>query len=307
MRAEAALRAAARGIRSFPLRATLDRSWMRGSWILPGPANEWNIRIIAMRRSGHHAIVNWVRKQIPGRHCFLNDCVVGRNPFAGCNRLNSVVKGWVGEHGYLDWESEIGGRHAKKGALIRNYEDADPEELVRSGTNRREEEWLGRSKRSVTILLLRDPFNLMASRLKWLQGGRGRSLIGLDTSRFLWKDHAREFLGETDWLEDKICLSYNEWHLSREYRDRLSRLIGFENLDKGFNEVARWGPALWGHSFDGFRYEDRAQDMKVMERWREYEGDSLFREQFADEQLVALSRTIFGEIEGTEALCAGIL
>ena len=40
----------------------------------------------------------------------------------------------------------------------------------------------------------------------------------------------------------------------------------------------------------------------MLERWKEYEGDPFYRALFGDEELVELSRQVFGEIEGTERL-----
>jgi hypothetical protein len=38
--------------------------------------NELCLRVFALRRSGHpaNAILNWIRYQLPYRHCLLNDC-----------------------------------------------------------------------------------------------------------------------------------------------------------------------------------------------------------------------------------------
>ena len=129
-------------------------------------------------------------------------------------------------------------------------------------------------------------------------------MLHLPELRELWKVYAHEFLGETHYLPNRVSISYNDWFLSREYRDRLGRQLGFINRDLGIDEVAKWGPTMWGDSFDGLQYEGQAQRMKVMERWREYQHDEFFCALFQDEELWDLSRLLFGEIKGTTALRA---
>jgi hypothetical protein len=44
--------------------------------------------------------------------------------------------------------------------------------------------------------------------------------------------------------------------------------------------------------------------MRVLERWKEFSADPFFRAQFEDEELVELSRRIFGDLDGTRGLAA---
>jgi hypothetical protein len=301
----ALVRALSRRIRAQPWPRWLDRPWMDGSWILPGAPNRWSIRIFAIRRSGHHAIVNWIRYHVRGRHCFLNDCREGTSPFRTSVRENSVVGSWVGEHRYLNWEQERAGRHAKKGVLLYNYEDGDFQRHASEVTEGLEAEWIGRSRRTTTVLVLRDPYNLLASRLKWFHGrGEPPAPERFAEFRALWKLYAREYAGMTSCLPGAIHVNYNDWFRSRAYRDDIAARIGFHNRDRGVDEVARWGPAIGkrGASFDGLAYDGRARTMAVMDRWREYADDPFFRAQFEDPELVELAHRIFGEIEGTRRL-----
>jgi hypothetical protein len=122
----------------------------------------------------------------------------------------------------------------------------------------------------------------------------------LESLRFLWKLYGREFLNMTSWLGSAVHVRYNDWFRSRTYRDEIAGQIGFVNRDAGINEIARWGPALRGlsTSFDGLNYEGQAQQMKVLERWKEFARDPFFRSLIEDQELVDLSVQIFGEIQG---------
>lgn len=282
--------------------ALLDRTRVR----LGKPPNDVVMRVFALRRSGHHAILNWIRHQLPVRHWLLNDCTMGLNPFDGAVLSSSLVRGRWHEHRVFRIDREKAGAHTYKGALIYNFEEPDLSRVPREMPIAAERSWFGESLRRHDILMLRDPFNQLASKLKWAYGDVDRpskpSLDEVVEARDLWKMHAREFLGETAHLSDLVTLSYNDWFLDREYRDRKATELGFANRDVGLDEVARWGPTLSKDSFDGLRYDGRAQEMKVLERWRRFEADEFYRSLVDDAELHGLSARIFGPLQGTESL-----
>lgn len=279
-------------------------AWLRGR--VRRHPNDLCLRVFALRRSGHHAIVNWIRCHFPERHWFLNHCRVGVSPFQGADLSTSVVRGSRGEHKVFHTRLELAGWHAYKGVLIYNLEEVDLSVLGDSLSVHRETAWVGPSARRADVIILRDPFNLLASKLKWAYGRHDRpskpSLAEVATAKELWKVYAREYLGLSRYLTDRVEISYNHWFVSRDYRDQLAGRLGFENHDSGVQEVARWGPSTSGDSFDGLRYDGKAQEMRVLERWRTFEGDPFYRELCGDRELHELSERIFGEIEGIEAL-----
>lgn len=85
------------------------------------------------------------------------------------------------------------------------------------------------------ILLARDPANLFASRLAGLAPDRGlafpdsfgerdRMLGTMATSNAIpaqiekYKNHHGEFSGGTNFMKNKVCISYSDWVLGEEYR-----------------------------------------------------------------------------------------
>lgn len=288
------------------LGAEIDHVFDRGRVVLGRAPNDIVLRVFALRRSGHHAILNWIRHQLPVRHWLLNDCDMGANPFDGAVLSSSLVQGRWHEHRVFYLDREKAGRHVYKGALIYNFEEPDLSRVPVVMPIADEQAWIGASQRRHDVLMLRDPFNQLASKLKWAYGDVERpskpSLDEVEAARDLWKMHAREFLGETSYLTDRVTLSYNDWFLDRSYRDRKADELGFVNRDVGLDEVARWGPTLSKDSFDGLRYDGRAQEMKVLERWRRFEADAFYRTLVDDGELHDLSHRIFGPIPGTESL-----
>lgn len=288
------------------LASEVDSAWAFTRGVLGRYPNDLCMRIFALRRSGHHAVMNWLRYQIPGRHCLLNDCRPGENPFRGAQLADSRVQGLFGAHKLIRTRLEASGTFSYKGALLYNFEDFDLRDLPETMTLEDEGRWLGPSRRRVDVLILRDPFNLLASKLKWAYGEVERpskpTLDDVAATRDLWKVHAREFLGKTDFLSGRVALSYNDWFRDRAYRDAMAGKLGLVNQDIGVEEVAKWGPSVTADSFDGLAYDGRAQAMKVLERWKRFEHDGFYRELVADPEVHDLSAEIFGVLPGTEAL-----
>jgi hypothetical protein len=286
--------------------AEIDHAWARLLAAAKRVPNDRCLRILALRRSGHHAIINWIRYQIHGRHWFLNDCRLGVNPFEGAQFESSLVAGLWGEHSLFRRHREARGSRVYKGALLYNFENVDLRSLKTFMTLDDELRWFGPSRTRNDVLILRDPFNMLASQLRWAYGTQERpskpTLDGVAEAAELWKVQAREFLGLTSFLSDRISISYNHWFLDPEYRNALAEQFGFRNRDLGVDEVAKWGPSTSKDSFDGLRYDGRAQEMGVLDRWRQFTDDPFYREVTSDPELRTLSRDIFGVLPGMESL-----
>ena len=152
------------------------------------------------------------------------------------------------------------------------------------------------------VLILRDPFNLFASRLhlarqrphvKLSQGLFQRGAEGTRRLLDLWKTHAREFLGHTHVLgEETIRINYNRWNTEVGYRKTVSEQLGRPFHDREKETVPPFG---YGSSFDGMRCDQNASRMKVFARWEELQDDTDYRALLADGELWELATEIFGE------------
>lgn len=248
--------------------------------------NHVEVCVAALERSGHHAIINWISANSAAPVCFLNNCRPGVDPFLM----------------YPDQRGEL----APGSLLIYNYEDrrlgdAFPSEFLNHKTK-----WFGARGISMYVLILRDPFNNFASKYRWaINGTKWAPPMEwiTDVLPGLWKSYAREFVGLTDLMPTpKVFINYNRWFADEDYRDQLARQLGLASAGKGLTEVAKWGPNTWGDSFDNMEFEGRANEMKVLERWRHFADDRDFRQLFYDRELLELSEKIFVGIPGTESL-----
>ncbi|MDJ0556303.1 MAG: hypothetical protein QNJ68_18070 [Microcoleaceae cyanobacterium MO_207.B10] len=167
----------------------------------------------------------------------------------------------------------------------------------------------------IMYLIIRDPFNLFASRLNHrlkleqnnLDLGKatyGNNFLSVrspnQTVADLWINYAKEYLGETNYLKhNKICINYNQWFVDIEYRRNIAEKLQMEFSDVGINKVAGQGS---GSSFEGKEFDGKATSMDVLNRWQKFADDPKYRGLFSNPEICEYSERIFGHIPGTESL-----
>src|SRR3954469_1315265 len=178
--------------------------------------NSREIRLAALRRSGSHAVVHWLLAQLPGRGVFLNSCKPGENPYSSCYRGDSVVR--PAGHFDLDRAPE------PKDFLLYNYEDRELSIVFSDAFDAAHDRWVGASGRPFDLLVLRDPWNNLASLLRWARGSvHPISLDSVAKAVRLWKGYAREVLGKTTHLRHTPTpVLYNRWVTDPGYREELA-------------------------------------------------------------------------------------
>jgi hypothetical protein len=232
-----------------------------------GYVNHKELRVIGLSRSGNHAIINWILNQAKGRTCFLN-CAEGKtNPFVSARPLHHGLP-YAANYSKFNLEQEQAGAFITKDLLIHSYEDSFLGYVCHPVFEQHHDQWVGKSSQRYDVLILRDPFNLFASRKR-----AGDALAGVTpaTAIRIWMQHAREFMGPPRYLnQTRILINYNRWATERCYRQKLAMQLGVDFTDAGINTV----PATaGGSSFDGSRYNGAARQMKTLERWKVYRDD----------------------------------
>lgn len=213
-----------------------------------------------MKRAGSHAIVEWIKGHIkPGPFCFFNQRQI--NCLVGPKRNHLISE-----------DHEIFMFNLEDGKIVENkVVDQRIKDLGLSN----------QIEKRINIILLRDPFNIFASRM------RGWSLKFAENSVKLWKEYAKEFLRETQKLDNVLPLNFNSWFSNEDYRKQLSIDLDLEFSDSGKNNLG-----YWGSSFDGKEYKSNANEMDVINRWRNYVDDENYINLF-DEEIISLSKRIF--------------
>ena len=246
------------------------------------------IKLAGIRRSGNHAVLGWVaEKSIGGKTFFLNDVVLGRDYTTKRKSDNLPTNKLC--------------RRGKASLFLSSYEDKslsefDNHEPLKNIPHTEE----------TKVILLRDPFNTFASRLKCIRSRRDNkymqrllndepSLLVGDMPRIsnLWKSYAKEYLGETNTLQGRVLfLNYNMWTQDCGYRVELAKALGLAEDGKPFERVPGYG---FGSSFDNRKKDGKATEMDLANRWEVYREDEDYLNYF-DGELIDLSNEIFSGI-----------
>ncbi len=275
--------------------------------------NDKEIRVVGLRRSGNHAIINWIRAQAPKNTTFINHTRIKGNPYRDVYedqlflQQNPTLKGWRCDD-IEWWKREAKGDFSHKDCLIYSYEDQEIERVVHPAFEKRHNFYLGKSAKRYDVIIMRDPFNLFASRLKGNKprvNARNFDLMSVYSRTRnlaeLWVTYAQECLGETNFLpNNKIFLGYNQWFTDIEYRKSIANQLNIEFSDAGFDEVVTAGGI--GSSFDGTSFNSNADQMDVLNRWQSFAEDPSYLDLFKTPELIEYSCRLFGHLPGTETL-----
>ena len=96
------------------------------------------------------------------------------------------------------------------------------------------------------VLVLRDPYNMLASRIR--KASQNRTPYPKENGPIMPASYlrygrrtAREYLGLTGHLENKVAVYFNDWFSSHDYRQQLSLAMGLDFSDEGvFQNFKDW-------------------------------------------------------------------
>ena len=226
--------------------------------------NALEYKLLAMRRSGSHALLQWIQAQAGGSGVHLNSCYAEGSPFAYCGGDSQ----WNG----YDPEAEMSGRHAPKDWLTYNYENQLPEKVWGHALEDHRDAHVGASARSFDLILIRSFQNWIASYLPWYYGRENCPDLRLLRSLIpTWTAHAHEAANPT--VPGLVVIYYDVWATSKDYRELLAGRLGLEFTDAGKEAIPRYGG---GSSFEGYEFDGKASEMDVTNRFRNYTGDPIF-------------------------------
>lgn len=221
----------------------------------------------AQKRSGHHAVINWLRFQLPGVHVFLNACKPSGSPLTTCALSQSRI-------GYR--ERDIRLRRAMlypalKLSVVRyllyNYEDYLPPSTPIS--------CCGSTTDPVAFVILRSPANLLASRMIRQLTFHSKheemtpEILAEKLSQVVktWIDFAQLYLEG-----NYFCIYYDKWLTDLDYKRTLMERLNIVYREPTRDEIAQWGP---GSSFEGDE-GIAGSSLDVLNRWKVYRDDPRF-------------------------------
>jgi len=222
------------------------------------------IYVMGVRRSGIHLLANWLADQ-----------------FGAARVENNVDLSGLKQGKYLklkDADTQI--------IILEDYPVETIEHL--KVDKRLAEKVLGHCDNQHIVVLLRDPFNMAASRIKHYDLlSAKRRWVDKKMALGQWSQYAEIV---QDAPRSVVPVLYNEFVFSVEYRKGLCKQLHGVFLDSAMARVDENG---LGSSFDGQSFGGHAQDMLVDERWKNYADVDAYWAMFTPE-IKDVASTIFG-------------
>jgi predicted O-methyltransferase YrrM len=246
------------------------------------------ICLSGMSRSGNHAILNWIASQFNGRVEFRNNVShTGTAKFIGDPASSGLPKRlWR----LPDQPKHISGE--PRLFLYSRENESNPTAELLDGIQ---------SSTSTRIVILRDPFNLLASIFEyfnvykriWFNEGWVKRDDMIKLFAVKWLEYADSYENN----RDITPISYNRWVCDEGYRDDVATSLNVDfRTDKSMLSVPRNGG---GSSFDKSKLNGSGVDMKVLTRWNKYKFDKDYVDTLkSNPELLEVSNRIFGEIDG---------
>jgi len=242
----------------------------------------------SLKRSGQHAVINWLCSQIQDvahfnhcnferRHLYnwippINNRVIQYN---GIDKTDSGIQSYSKMLKLLNEMS-----HYKN--LLYSFEDIDLDNKILK-------KYILKNK-PVVIIILRDPYNWLASTIKRKDCSHQQLLVK--------KNILIKYLAQATRLADHlgsptITINYNKWVTDIDYRKEICTTLDLSfsiSADSSILEVPDFGG---GSSFEGTTPIKEKHD-NVFNRWQEYVSDPVYRELLNDPRLTELSKSYFG-------------
>lgn len=227
------------------------------------------LRTYGMRRSGNHAIINWLLRNADGGSVFLNNCTVGRPARRSWRSIElngkraSVVKG----EAITPVTSQAG-----DGALvIVSYEDfsPDPDDMAAGLTAD-----LPDADVTHEVLLYRNFMNWAASLLRKIQANDDLDTLVCLRIMMVAMDKYRDMLELITQAKPLglVPVNYDRWIARPVYRETLLETLGLPCKDNSLGVVQPYGG---GSSFQ--KDAVRAEELNAETRWREMANDPSFQ------------------------------
>ena len=223
-----------------------------------------NYLVFAPKRSGHHAVINWLGYRVADFVTHINN-------------IHEVGNGLVIEPEgqtvqYSNESTEIRGIPSQ--AVVLSFENPTPERVALWFTHLAAVE-----KTTRLICVIRDVRNLIASCLRFEESHKKATILlpALEAWRYVAESVVCP-------LRSEVCATgtilFDYWFADFNYRSAICESLGVVCDDRGLNEVTKFGG---GSSFSQRETDGSAQLMRdVLKRYKKYEGSRRYEEAYVE-------------------------
>ncbi len=236
--------------------------------------------VFAEHRTGHHGVLNWICKQRGGIVHHNNPQLLDQGAYYVATRPDIGVTHYPGgAHDadlinlegltFTQWDTTWASSNA-----IRSYDELRPVVVVRRFRN-----WLASTAcHPGNQCMIKNPDFEMVN--KW-----NRMVNN-------YRDHlSAAMTGVHPFGANLVVVKFDHWFKFRAYRKQLAKRLQIPFTDDGLNDVPRFAS---GSTFDHREYDGKAQEMRVLERWKMAQGNPLFEQKMIEHQdLDELSEAYF--------------
>tara|TARA_R110000824_G_scaffold388092_1_gene583539 strand:- start:97 stop:978 length:882 start_codon:yes stop_codon:yes gene_type:complete len=241
------------------------------------------VRFFGIRRSGNHALQNWLIPKFNGSVFYKNNANVTKKvTHETCNDLNCFHP----KHNYTNISK---GHRDSSDLIFLGYEDKELTKTLALPPN--EENIYGEFEKYLDIFVVRNPYNLFCSKAKHYDSGTAvrhdlcvhkRKHFNILT--YLWKDMGERLVNPQP---GEIGIYYDKWHVDQNYRKEICEKMGVPFNDKGKHLVSNNGG---GSSFDGLK--KHPDEMNLLNRTSGYEEYDFYLKLLEDKRLNEIFKNI---------------
>ena len=240
-----------------------------------------NYFIYGVKRTGNHAIINWLMPQVGKAVRFFNDHWYMLLDLSKRDDEHHLVEHILQLHRtkiFVDGE-----RRRFSESYLKEYNDINNiisfESVKLSQMLELETQWLQDLNKGIKrfnpeliigndntyIVILRNPWNVAASQYRWMWDRKDFNRVDIDM--VVWSEFYGHYIEQTP---DIHFIIYDKWFQDIDYRKKISSDLGLEFNDLNINKVANAGG---GSSFDKMSFDEDAQKMDVLTRYIQMKED----------------------------------
>jgi hypothetical protein len=253
------------------------------------------IIVIALKRSGHHAFIDWLLAHAPAPTVFLNNSRPGFE-FRG-GKQTALGKAADAEPATpVSVEAAVVmARDRATRRVILNYENRFVGNVLKRG-------WSSSAPESGVqrLVFLRDPLNNFASVVKRVRNGRYNARQAqLGKTALLFRDYASLMQDPERFGAHIGPVHFDDWLVSEDYREVLAARLRLAGNDLPEDTSEAGG----GSSFGALAATPGARLSQLKRRWVEMAKDPLFLAFFCDPETVSACERFYaakGEDEGID-------